>query len=685
MSTIDKASLIQIPSGYKNGKLYSVKPNPTYGSELITNGDFATDSDWSLSPNAGTATISNGKLNFTNSSSSGSQVQQTSRNYVIGKTYKVTLTVSDYVQGNVRLSVGNNITNYFDSNGTFTQYLTYENGLPRTYVYTDNSTLSIDNVSVKEVLNDGDFDFSRSSSATRVNSAGLIEVAQVVSTTEEVTNGDFATDSDWTKGSGWTISGGTANQDNSTPNSGDLTQSNVTTSGKKYKVTFDLVVTSGTISVLVGGHNLFTSSGTKTFIKTATSSNLTFRNYSNFIGSIDNVSVKEVIENDVPRLDYSGGASCASLLLEPQSTNLITKSVNWDNWSEIRTTLSFEQETSPSGNQDASLLVDSTDNNTHISQAIYYTSLGTSDVTWSLFAKKQNNRYISLRLQDDAANVSGNTNYIIANYDLENGTVTDTLEIGTPTNAYADIQQYGNGWYRLIISMNKKSGITRTDLQIRLCKDGIAKTVEAFAGTGNDGNYFYGFQLEELSYPTSYIPTSGSTVTRTADVCNNAGTSATFNDSEGVLFAEIAALSDDLTYRQISLTESSGGGDVLTLDYSSTSNQIRSYIRVNGTTQSLTHTLTDETQYNKIAIKYKDTHEIWVNGSKVASSSLTLLPIDINLLTFDNGAGNGDFYGNTKQLMVFNEALSDEELSDLTGQVNDSFVQLANFYNYTIL
>ena len=123
----------------------------------------------------------------------------------------------------------------------------------------------------------------------------------------------------------------------------------------------------------------------------------------------------------------------------------------------------------------------------------------------------------------------------------------------------------------------------------------------------------------------------------------------------------------------------------MTLDYSSTSNQIRSYIRVNGATQSLTHTLTDETQYNKIAIKYKDTHEIWVNGSKVASSSLTLLPIDINLLTFDNGAGGGDFYGKTKQLMVFNEALSDEELSDLTGQVNLSFNNLATFYNYTIL
>ena len=60
MSLLDKASLIQIPSGYKNGKLYSVKPNPTFGSEQISNGDFATNSDWTLTSSAN---ITNGKLN----------------------------------------------------------------------------------------------------------------------------------------------------------------------------------------------------------------------------------------------------------------------------------------------------------------------------------------------------------------------------------------------------------------------------------------------------------------------------------------------------------------------------------------------------------------------------------------------------------------------------------------------
>ena len=56
--------------------------------------------------------------------------------------------------------------------------------------------------------------------------------------------------------------------------------------------------------------------------------------------------------------------------------------------------------------------------------------------------------------------------------------------------------------------------------------------------------YVWGAQAtNDQSYVTSYIPSnSGSSTTRSADVCNNAGTSATFNSTEGVLFAEIAAL-----------------------------------------------------------------------------------------------------------------------------------------------
>lgn len=89
--------------------------------------------------------------------------------------------------------------------------------------------------------------------------------------------------------------------------------------------------------------------------------------------------------------------------------------------------------------------------------------------------------------------------------------------------------------------------------------------------------YTWGAQLEQGSYPTSYIPTSGSAVTRAAETCNGAGTSDTFNDSEGVLFAEISALADDGSLRFVSLSDGTNNNRVFML-YSSTSNKISSQI-----------------------------------------------------------------------------------------------------------
>jgi len=175
-------------------------------------------------------------------------------------------------------------------------------------------------------------------------------------------------------------------------------------------------------------------------------------------------------------------------------------------------------------------------------------------------------------------------------------------------------------------------------------------------------------------------------VTRSADVCNNAGTSATFNDSEGVLFAEIAALADDGTNRSISISDGTNNNQIV-LRFSSTSNQITTYITDGGViTATLLHTLTNALNYNKIALKYKlNDVQLWVNGSEVATDTSATMPSGFDELKFSRADGANDFYGKTKQLMVFDEALSDEELSDLTGQVNLSFNNLANFYNYTIL
>ena len=48
MSFYEDSSIIITPNAYKAGELYAVIPVPTYGAELVTNGDFATDTDWTI-------------------------------------------------------------------------------------------------------------------------------------------------------------------------------------------------------------------------------------------------------------------------------------------------------------------------------------------------------------------------------------------------------------------------------------------------------------------------------------------------------------------------------------------------------------------------------------------------------------------------------------------------------------
>jgi hypothetical protein len=204
MSILDKASLIQIPSGYKNGKLYSVKPTPSYGSEQISNGDFSDGSTgW---------TVTNGTVTDKyNASMTAYQNGIKVTPFSLSGTYKLVFDLT-ITSGSCKFDGGGSNSQTYTTSGrkelTITNPTKFEfNAFNLGWVGT------LDNVSVKEVLvADGDFTFSRSSSATRVNSEGLIEVASVVSTTELVTNGDFATDSDWVKApSGVTISGGSAN------------------------------------------------------------------------------------------------------------------------------------------------------------------------------------------------------------------------------------------------------------------------------------------------------------------------------------------------------------------------------------------------------------------------------------------------------------------------------------------
>lgn len=125
-----------------------------------------------------------------------------------------------------------------------------------------------------------------------------------------VTNGGFDTDTGWTKGSGWTISGGAANAATS---SAAVSQTSPQTlvNGEKYSVTFTATVTSGTVACSLGGGTAGTAisaSSTVTQIITAGATQATAFTGSSFVGSIDNISITQVIVGTVvPKIGGTSG------------------------------------------------------------------------------------------------------------------------------------------------------------------------------------------------------------------------------------------------------------------------------------------------------------------------------------------------------------------------------------------
>ena len=117
--------------------------------ELVTNGDFATDSDWTKT---GSIEIANGQAIATNAST---EYLFQSSSLVVGKFYKITFTVSDYISGIVRSGLSDGLLNSGanrTANGTYTDYIKFTGG--NTYIgvlFTNNASMSIDNVSIKVV------------------------------------------------------------------------------------------------------------------------------------------------------------------------------------------------------------------------------------------------------------------------------------------------------------------------------------------------------------------------------------------------------------------------------------------------------------------------------------------------------------------------------------------------------
>ena len=367
------------------------------------------------------------------------------------------------------------------------------------------------------------------------------------------------------------------------------------------------------------------------------------------------------ITDNVPRLDYTD-SSCPALLLEPQRTNNIAHSEYLVGISAVNAATSANEAISPEGVNNAtklSALIAAPSSQ----WARYYNIVQTNQKqALSIYAKAGNIDDFTITYYDMS------TGDLFFNYDLGAGSVS--APTGSPYYVDADIQDMGNGWYRCIAIVNAQASGTNAQFQVSAGIQRVAQNI-------GDYVYIYGYQWEqEASYATSYIPTYGSAVTRNKEICEVTNAADIIGQTGGTIAGEFTFDSKENTNRLFSVS----GADWNTIGsirFDIISLKPQATIRANGGEPAKIIGTQDINVGSlvKFAVVYTSTTlKMFVNGAQVGSTTTLSgsLPSLIDEVRINALGGNfiSDTQNNQlnpyKQALVFKTALTDQEAIDLT-------------------
>lgn len=448
-------------------------------------------------------------------------------------------------------------------------------------------------------------DFSRASGGTTLR--------RVSYGAELVTNGTFDTDtSGWTDESGSTTvwSSGAANQ--STTVSGQKAYQAITCGvGKVYQVsaTFsnataraDIWVNSSVGAGTALALEKYVASGTMqgSFVATAETMYVQFGAGTTAPQSVtfDNISVKEVTfdqssgdlvlfnhPNNIPRVEYDANGVVKGLLIEEARTNLIAGSDGYTGWNNGGSLSSTTSMIFLNGNYAAEYEVDS-------GATVYYAASVTASTTYTF----------SWFFKEGTA-----TTRVYAFYDQTNGAF-----VGLKTEyGPEDAEYYGDGWYRMSATVTTPVGCTTLRVY-PLRGQGESGSPAGVLGT----TYISAAQLEKGSFPTSYIPTSGATATRAADIADIATANFGYNSKAGTLVVEFSHIGRP-TSTNIGVIY--GGATNARWVYSNTGSN--NHYTYDGTT-SITHGSVPVGQVSKLAVAVNSTtQQSSLDGASVVSAS----------------------------------------------------------------
>lgn len=366
----------------------------------------------------------------------------------------------------------------------------------------------------------------------------------------------------------------------------------------------------------------------------------------------------ESVASGIPRLDYfaSGGTvGCPALLVEPSGSNLALQSENFGTtWnpqnllafgsgSVLNTTATID----PYGTNVADLIVANTTSG--VQHRIDQTTASASgSYTFSAFLKPAGYNFGRLRIGT-----------IGAIFNLSNGTIAST-EAGITSS----IQNYGNGWYRCIVS--KAASSASEIIRINMQPDAVTAD---FAGDGTSGIYVFGAQYETGSIATSYIPTTTGSITRNADVVSVSGAvSGSIGQQSGTVYIECQSEFATNDIIVINTAGQSPGNNYVSITKTAT-NVFRLSLVASGTTILIDQT-SAITSFAKIAVAYASGNTaLFINGTQIGSTNTTGFSFNaaLNNITFISNMVSGTKTTRIRAVALYTTRLTNAELAALTA------------------
>ena len=449
-------------------------------------------------------------------------------------------------------------------------------------------------------------------------------------------------------------------------------------SGKTYVITAQAQsnISNKTIDIAVNGTvSTITSNGSQQvirheFVSNGSVESFQFR-YDNNSGYVDfdNISVKEVIGGQVsgtpllrtaainePRLEYDASGNPLGLLIEEARTNLCPFSESFTStWIHNNSTLNSGID-SPNGGNNAWSITENTSTSTH---QVYYPVLINStgsgqSFNFSVYVKQLvGNRRIQIAF---TGSPFGSEAYATFNINSK------AIFTNAAMDGQATIKPVGNGWYRVSASATTNAAAAGS-VVLRMWNDDTAGYA-SYAGDGVSTLGIYGAQLETGAFPTSYIPTSGSTVTRNKDVVSVPVERFGYNTSQATVIVYGKSFLPSATKYLWEI--GSGSAD---RNFAKAYNQQSLYVIANSVnTVNLNAGTFTANNYGKLASALKaNSFAASLDGKSAVIDNTGAVQLDLPAIAIgQNKSYQETLNGHIKQIQYYPKRLSNTELQLLT-------------------